>query len=106
MRWPSSAAGDCVDLAARVGIGPAEVICIDRLWLCSALVDMRAGAERLPAYDVEVTGAAHANHGDLVANTHAMRMNELHVRKFSARSVAAFRGGRPGVAATPQGSWR
>ena len=62
VRWPSSAAGDCVDLAARVGIRPVEVIRIDRLWLCSALVDMRTGTERLLACEVEVTGAGHANH--------------------------------------------
>ena len=106
MRWPSSAAGDCVDLAARVGIRPVEVIRIDRLWLCSALVDMRTGTERLLACEVEVTGAGHANHGNLVTDTRATRMNEIHVRKFSARSVAALPGGRPGVAATPQRSWR
>ena len=38
------------------------MIRIDRLWLCSTPVDMRAGAERLLACVVQVTGAAHAHH--------------------------------------------
>jgi len=53
------------------------VIRIDRLWLCSAPVDMRAGAERLLACVVQVTGAAHAHHGYLFANARATRMKLL-----------------------------
>jgi transposase len=53
------------------------VIRIDRLWLCSAPVDMRAGAERLLACVVQITGAAHAHHGYLFANARATRMKLL-----------------------------
>jgi transposase len=53
------------------------VIRIDRLWLCSAPVDMRAGAERLLACVVQVTGAAHAHHGYLFANQRATRIKLL-----------------------------
>lgn len=53
------------------------MIRIDRLWLCSAPVDMRAGAERLLACVVQVTGAAHAHHGYLFANARATRVKLL-----------------------------
>jgi transposase len=53
------------------------VIRIDRLWLCSAPVDMRAGAERLLACVVQVAGAAHAHHGYLFANARATRIKLL-----------------------------
>ena len=47
------------------------MIRIDRLWLCTAPVDMRAGAERLLSAVVAVAGAAHAHHGYLFANAQA-----------------------------------
>ncbi len=53
------------------------MIRIDRLWLCSAPVDMRAGVERLLACVVQVTGAAHAHHGYLFANARATRIKLL-----------------------------
>jgi transposase len=53
------------------------VIRIDRLWLCSAAVDMRCGADRLLACVVQITGAAHAHHGYLFANARATRMKLL-----------------------------
>jgi transposase len=53
------------------------VIRIDRLWLCSAPVDMRAGAERLLACVVQITGAAQAHHGYLFANARATRIKLL-----------------------------
>jgi transposase len=53
------------------------VIRIDNLWLCTAPVDMRAGAERLLACVVHSTGAAHAHHGYLFANARATRMKLL-----------------------------
>jgi len=53
------------------------VIRIDQLWLCTAPVDMRAGAERLLACVVQVSGAAHAHHGYLFANARATRMKLL-----------------------------
>ena len=53
------------------------MIRIDRLWLCSAPVDMRAGAERLLACVVQVTGAAHAHHGYLFTNARATRIKLL-----------------------------
>ena len=49
------------------------MIRIDRLWLCTAPVDMRAGADRLLACVVQVNGAAHAHHGYLFANARANR---------------------------------
>ena len=49
------------------------MIRIDRLWLCTAPVDMRAGAERLLSAVVAVAGAAHAHHGYLFANAQANR---------------------------------
>ena len=53
------------------------MIRIDQLWLCTAPVDMRAGAERLLACVVQVSGAAHAHHGYLFANARATRMKLL-----------------------------
>jgi transposase len=53
------------------------VIRIDRLWLCTAPLDMRAGAERLLACVVQITGAAHAHHGYIFANSRATRIKLL-----------------------------
>lgn len=53
------------------------MIRIDRLWLCTAPVDMRAGADRLLAAVVATVGAAHAHHGYLFANARANRMKLL-----------------------------
>lgn len=64
-------------MAARLGRGLAEVIRIDRLWLCTAPVDMRAGADRLLACVVASVGAAHAHHGYLFANARATRIKLL-----------------------------
>ena len=47
------------------------MIRIDQLWLCTAPMDMRAGAERLMSCIVQTTGAARAHHGYLFANCHA-----------------------------------
>ena len=83
------------------------MIRIDRLWLCSAPVDMRAGAERLMACVVHVTGAAHAHHGYLFANARAPRMKLLVHDGFgvwcAARRLNAgrFNWPRDGNAATP-----
>jgi transposase len=64
-------------LVARTERGPAQVIRIDRLWLCTAPMDMRAGAERLMSCVVQTTGAAHAHHGYLFANARATRIKLL-----------------------------
>ena len=53
------------------------MIRIDRLWLCTAPVDMRAGGERLLSAVVAVVGAAHAHHGYLFANARATRVKLL-----------------------------
>ena len=53
------------------------MIRIDRLWLCTAPVDMRAGAERLLAAVVNSVGAARAHHGYLFANARATRVKLL-----------------------------
>ena len=53
------------------------MIRIDRLWLCTAPVDMRAGAERLLSAVVAVAGAANAHHGYLFANAQATRIKLL-----------------------------
>ena len=53
------------------------MIRIDRLWLCSAPMDMRAGVEKLLNCVVQTTGGAHAHHGDLFANTRATRIKLL-----------------------------
>ena len=53
------------------------MIRIDQLWLCTAPMDMRAGAERLLSCVVQTTGAAHAHHGYLFANARATRIKLL-----------------------------
>ena len=53
------------------------MIRIDQLWLCTAPMDMRAGAERLLACVVQVNGGAHAHHGYLFANARASRLKLL-----------------------------
>jgi transposase len=53
------------------------VIRIDRLWLCSAPLDMRCGAQQLLAAVVATAGAAHAHHGYLFANARATRVKLL-----------------------------
>ena len=53
------------------------MIRIDRLWLCTAPVDMRAGGERLLCAVVATVGAAHAHHGYLFANARATRVKLL-----------------------------
>ena len=53
------------------------MIRIDRLWLCTAPVDMRAGGERLLSAVVATAGAAHAHHGYLFANVRATRVKLL-----------------------------
>ena len=50
------------------------MIRIDAIWLASAPVDMRAGADRLLAAVVEVFGAAQAHHGYLFANARGTRV--------------------------------
>ena len=53
------------------------MIRIDQLWLCTAPMDMRAGAERLMSCVVQITGAARAHHGYLFANARATRVKLL-----------------------------
>ena len=53
------------------------MIRIDKLWLCTAPVDMRAGADRLLAAVVATVGAAHAHQGYLFANVRATRVKLL-----------------------------
>jgi len=53
------------------------VIRIDVMWLASAPVDMRAGADRLLSAVVQVFGAAQAHHGYLFANTRGTRVKLL-----------------------------
>lgn len=53
------------------------MIRIDAMWLASAPVDMRAGADRLLAAVVEVFGAAQAHHGYLFANARGTRVKLL-----------------------------
>lgn len=53
------------------------MIRIDQLWLCTAPVDMRAGADRLLACVVSTIGAARAHHGYLFANARATRVKLL-----------------------------
>ena len=50
------------------------MIRIDALWLASAPVDMRSGADRLLAAVVQVFGAAQAHHGYLFANARGTRV--------------------------------
>ncbi len=53
------------------------MIRIDQLWLCTAPMDMRAGAERLMSCVVQTIGAAHAHHGYVFANARATRIKLL-----------------------------
>lgn len=53
------------------------MIRIDKLWLCTQPLDMRAGAERLLARVVQVFGSAQAHHGYLFANARATRIKLL-----------------------------
>lgn len=53
------------------------MIRIDQLWLCTAPMDMRAGAERLMSCVVQTTGAARAHHGYIFANARATRIKLL-----------------------------
>jgi len=64
-------------LAERAVLGPGQVIRIDQLWLCTAPMDMRAGAERLMSCVVQTIGAARAHHGYLFANMRATRIKLL-----------------------------
>jgi len=79
------------------------VIRIDHLWLCTAPMDMRAGAERLLACVVQVNGGAHAHHGYLFANARATRLKLLVHDGFgvwcAARRLNAGRFVWPSVAA-------
>ena len=60
-------------LAARA----VAVIRIDAIWLASAPVDMRAGADRLLAAVVQVFGAAQPHHAYLFGNARATRIKVL-----------------------------
>jgi IS66 Orf2 like protein len=81
------------------------VIRIDQLWLCTAPMDMRAGAERLMSCVVKTTGAARAHHGYLFANARATRikllvhdgLRRVALERWSLR-VAARSDARPAVA--------
>jgi transposase len=53
------------------------MIRIDSLWLCTAPLDMRAGADRLLARVVEVFGSARSHHAYLFANARATRVKLL-----------------------------
>jgi transposase len=53
------------------------MIRIDALWLCTAPLDMRCGAERLLAHVVTTLGAARAHHGYLFSNARASRVKLL-----------------------------
>lgn len=53
------------------------MIRIDAMWLASAPVDMRAGADRLLTVVVQVFGAAQAHHGYLFANARGTRVKLL-----------------------------
>jgi transposase len=92
-------------LAARAEHRPAQVIRIDQLWLRTAPMDMRAGAERLISCVVQTTGVAHARHGDLFANAHATRIELLVHDGFgvwrAARRLNAGHFAWPREAATP-----
>ena len=58
------------------------MIRIDALWLATAPVDMRAGAERLLARVVEVFGCAQAHHGYLFANARAQAHQTAGARRL------------------------
>ena len=79
------------------------MIRIDQLWLCTAPMDMRAGAERLLACVVQVNGGAQAHHGYLFANARATRLKLLVHDGFgvwcAARRLNAGRFVWPSVAA-------
>jgi transposase len=53
------------------------VIRVDTIWMASAPMDMRAGAQRLLATVVAVFGQAQAHHAYLFANRRATRMKVL-----------------------------
>lgn len=53
------------------------MIRIDALWLCTAPLDMRCGAERLLAHVVTTLGAARAHHGYLFSNARTSRVKLL-----------------------------
>lgn len=53
------------------------MIRIDAMWLATAPMDMRAGADKLLARVVAVFGSAQAHHGYLFANARANRMKLL-----------------------------
>ncbi len=53
------------------------MIRIDALWLCTAPLDMRCGAERLLAHVVTTLGAARAHHGYLFCNARSSRVKLL-----------------------------
>jgi transposase len=55
----------------------AAVIRVEAIWMASAPVDMRAGAEKLLACVVAVFGQARAHHAYLFANRRATRMKLL-----------------------------
>ena len=57
--------------------GIAAMIRIDAMWLATAPMDMRAGADKLLARVVAVFGSAQAHHGYLFANARANRMKLL-----------------------------
>ena len=48
------------------------MIRIDQLWLCTAPMDMRAGAERLMSCVVKTTGAARAQVASFVARVESL----------------------------------
>ena len=52
------------------------MIRIEQLWLCTAPMDMRAGAERLMSCVVQTTGAARAHHGYPGYFTHPRRSED------------------------------
>lgn len=53
------------------------MIRVDCLWLATAPIDMRAGADRLLARVVQVFGSAQSHHGYLFANARATRIKLL-----------------------------
>ena len=100
------------------------MIRIDALWLCTAPMDMRAGAERLLSCVVQTTGAAQAHHGYLFANVRATRIKllvhdgfgvwcaaapERWSLRVAARGPVAFLGaaqGPPGSSTQDQPAWQ
>lgn len=55
----------------------AQVINIERVWIATEPMDMRAGTDTALARVVRVFGAAHPNHAYLFANRRANRMKVL-----------------------------